>query len=85
MVIDSIRRGEVIQLHALADSLSAQLSAALVCDEFARKDVFSGLLIRVASARLMRCTSELLSVAADVKKELSPLNGFYAGASCAQS
>jgi len=67
MVIDSIRRGEVIQLHALADKLSAQLSAALVCDEFARKDEISGLLIRVASARLMRSTSELLSVAADVK------------------
>lgn len=67
MVVEAIKRGEVIQLHALADSLSAQLAAALVCDELAQKDFISGLLIRVASARLMRSTSELLSVAADVK------------------
>lgn len=67
MVVEAIKRGEVLQLHALADSLSVQLSAALSCDEFARKDEISGLLIRVASARLMRSTSELLSVAADVK------------------
>ena len=67
MVIDSIRRGEVVQLHALADKLSAQLVDALRCDELARKDEISGLLIRVASARISRSSVELLSIALDVK------------------